>query len=265
MKTVRLRELLLLLLSAALLVVVTECLPRQSDPYYPDDSNDMALEELRDLLEERELELLRAEAALPERARRYKTALEELRDLLEERELELLRAEAALPELPDCQNALQTDVWEPPHQEVRLPAWLLLRHDNIWEHAVSEALKKSYKIEEVSFPMVSTVIDITVSVFIHVMSSVLAEEEEEENFLPVDERSAEEEEATLEELLADILARLRGNEEEKRGLGKFGRRPLRQGALAFDEGYGPEVLKTTSGTGQLLATAFTSGCVLMVE
>ncbi|XP_066270627.1 uncharacterized protein [Branchiostoma lanceolatum] len=72
MKTVRLRELLLLLLSAALLVVVTECLPRQSDPYYQDDINDMALDELRDLLEERELEMLRAEAALPERARRYK-------------------------------------------------------------------------------------------------------------------------------------------------------------------------------------------------
>ncbi|XP_035670473.1 uncharacterized protein LOC118412005 [Branchiostoma floridae] len=65
-------------------------------------------------------------------------------------------------------------------------------------------------------------------VVLSVMSSVWAEEEEEENFLPVDERSAEEEEATLEELLADILARLRGNEEEKRGLGKFGRRPLRQ-------------------------------------
>ncbi|KAI8503155.1 uncharacterized protein LOC144908603 [Branchiostoma floridae x Branchiostoma belcheri] len=65
----------------------------------------------------------------------------------------------------------------------------------------------------------------TLVVVLSVMSSVWAEEEE--NFLPVEERSEEEDEATLEELLADILERLRVN-EEKRGLGKFGRRPLRQ-------------------------------------
>ncbi|XP_066270586.1 uncharacterized protein [Branchiostoma lanceolatum] len=65
----------------------------------------------------------------------------------------------------------------------------------------------------------------TLVVVLSAMSSVWAEEEE--NFLPVDETSEEEEEATLEELLADILERLHAHEEEKRGLGKFGRRPLR--------------------------------------